>query len=124
MTENMVKFLGSSIVTNIVTNAGSMLVAYADSAIISFIPIIGQVATVVINCALGYIIIYAAVVIYFMFDSKLMQPDGILKVAEDDDTKHIIQDIIKKNNIEDIIKEGRNSYKKAKADGSAKLHYW
>lgn len=118
MSEHTAKFLGSAIVTNIVTNAGAMLVAYAGAAIISFIPIIGQVAAVAINGALGYIIIYAAAVIYLMLISKMMQPDGTLKVAENDDTKHIIQDIIKQNNIEDIIKEGRNSYKKAKADGS------
>lgn len=118
MSENTAKFLGSAIVTNIVTNAGAMLLAYAGAAIISFIPIIGQVAAVAINGALGYIIIYAAAVIYLMLISKMMQPDGTLKVAENDDTKHIIQDIIKQNNIEDIIKEGRNSYKNAKADGS------
>lgn len=118
MSEHTAKFLESAIVTNIVTNAGAMLVAYAGAAIISFIPIIGQVAAVAINGALGYIIIYAAAVIYLMLISKMMQPDGTLKVAENDDTKHIIQDIIKQNNIEDIIKEGRNSYKKAKADGS------
>ena len=118
MSEHTAKFLGSAIITNLVTNAGAMLVAYAGAAIISFIPIIGQVAAVTINGALGYIIIYAAAVIYLMLISRMMQPDGTLKVAEDDDTKHIIQDIIKKNNIEDIIKEGRNSYKKAKADGS------
>ena len=96
MSEHMAKFLGSAIVTNIVTNAGAMLVAYAGAAIISFIPIIGQVAAVAINGALGYIIIYAAAVIYLMLISKMMQPDGTLKVAEDDDTKHIIQDIIMK----------------------------
>ncbi len=118
MSENTAKFLGSAIVSNIVTNAGALLIAYAGAAIISFIPIIGQVATIAINGALGYIIVYAAAVIYLKLISNLIQPDGSLKVAENDDTKHIIQNIIKENNIEDIIKEGRNSYKKAKADGS------
>lgn len=118
MSENTAKFVGTAIMTNIVTNAGAMLVAYASAAIISFIPIFGQVAAAAINGALGYIIIYAAAIIYLLLISKMMQPDGTLKVVENDDTKHIIQEIIKKNNIEDIIKEGRNSYKKAKADGS------
>jgi hypothetical protein len=125
MSENTAKFIGSAIVTNIVTNAGAMMLAYAGAAIISFIPIIGQIAAVTINGALGYIIIYAAAVIYLNLISELMMPDGSLKVAENDDTKHIIQKIINETNIEDIIKEGRNSYKKAKADGSidnAKKH--
>lgn len=118
MSENTAKFIGSAIVTNIVTNAGAMLLAYAGAAIISFIPIIGQIAAVAINGALGYIIIYAAAVIYLMLISELMMPDGSLKVAENDDTKHIIQKIISETSMEDIIKEGRNSYKKAKADGA------
>lgn len=118
MSENTAKFIGSAIVTNIITNAGAMLLAYAGAAIISFIPILGQVAAVAICGALGYIIIYVAAVLYLMLITELMLPDGSLKVKEDDDTKHIIQDIIKKNHLEDIIKEGRNSYKKAKADGS------
>jgi len=125
MSENTAKFIGSAIVTNIVTNAGAMMLAYAGAAIISFIPIIGQIAAVTINGALGYIIIYAAAVIYLNLISELMMPDGSLKVAENDDTKHIIQKIINESNMEDIIKEGRNSYKKAKADGSidnAKKH--
>jgi len=125
MSENTAKFIGSAIVTNIVTNAGAMMLAYAGAAIISFIPIIGQIAAVAINGALGYIIIYAAAVIYLKLISELMMPDGSLKVAENDDTKHIIQKIINEANMEDIIKEGRNSYKKAKADGSidnAKKH--
>ena len=118
MSEHTAKFLGSAIMTNIATNAGATLAAYAGAAIISFIPLFGQVLSAVMVSALGYMMVYTAAVIYLMLISKLMQPDGTLKVAEDDDTKHIIQDIIKQNNIEDIIKEGRNSYKKAKADGS------
>lgn len=48
----------------------------------------------------------------------MMQPDGTLHVAESDDTKHIISDIINKSNIKDMIKEGKVSYKQAKEDGS------
>lgn len=118
MSEHTAKFIGSAIVTNIVTNGGALLVAYAGAAVLSFIPIFGQVASAAIDGALGYIIIYASAIIYLLLISKMMQPNGTIKVDEDDDTKHIIQDIIRQNNIEDIIKEGRNSYKKAKADGS------
>ena len=117
MSENTAKFIGSAIVTNMVTHAGSVLVAYAGAAIVSFIPLFGQVAAAAINGALGYILVYASAIIYLQLISRMMQPDGTLKVAENDDTKHIIQDIIKETNIEDLIKEGRNSYKKAKADG-------
>lgn len=117
MSEHTAKFIGSAILTNIVTAAGTQLLLYAGAAVISFIPILGQVLSAAMISALGYIMVYAAAVIYLMVISKLIQPDGTLKVAENDDTKRIIEGIIKENNIEDIIKEGRNSYKKAKADG-------
>ena len=42
MSEHTAKFLGSAVVTNIVTNAGAVLAAYAGAAILSFIPIICQ----------------------------------------------------------------------------------
>ena len=118
MSKNTVKFLGSAIVTNIVTGAGALLVGYAAAAVIGFIPIFGQAGAAIVNAALGYIIVYVAAVIYLMLISKMMQPNGELKVDENDDTKHIIKEIIDSNNIKEIIKEGRNSYKKAKADGS------
>lgn len=117
MSENTAKFISSAVLTNIVTSAGTLLATYATAAIIAFIPFVAQVAGAAINGALGYIIVYAAAIIYLQLISKMMQPNGTLKVAENDDTKRIIQDIIKENNIEELIKEGRNSYKKAKADG-------
>lgn len=118
MSEHTAKFLGSAIMTNIATNAGAALAAYAAAAVISFIPLFGQAIAAATIAALGYMMVYAAAVIYLMLITKLMQPDGTLKVPKEDDTKHIIEEIIKQNNIKEIIKEGRDSYKKAKADGT------
>ncbi|MCK8621054.1 zinc-ribbon domain-containing protein [Prevotella sp. E13-27] len=125
MSEHTVKFLGTAIITNLATNAGTTLASYAAAAVISFIPLFGQALSAATIAALGYMMVYTAAVIYLKLISRLMLPNGTLNVKEDDDTKHIIEDIIKKNNIKDIIKEGRNSYKQAKADGSldqAKKH--
>ena len=83
------------------------------------------IGSAAINGALGYIMIYVAALIYLQLITKMMQPDGTLKVMEEDDTKHIIEDIIKQNDLKKMIEEGRNSYKSAKADGSidqAKKH--
>ena len=125
MSEHTAKFLGTAIITNLATNAGTTLASYAAAAVISFIPLFGQALSAATIAALGYMMVYTAAVIYLKLISRLMLPNGTLNVKEDDDTKHIIEDIIKKNNIKDIIKEGRNSYKQAKADGSldqAKKH--
>ena len=125
MSENTAKFIGSAILTNIVTCSGVLLISYAGAAVLSFIPIWGQIGAAAINGALGYIMIYVAALIYLQLITKMMQPDGTLKVMEEDDTKHIIEDIIKQNDLKKMIEEGRNSYKSAKADGSidqAKKH--
>lgn len=117
MSEHTAKFLGSAIVTNIVASGGAIIAAYAGAVVLGLFPFFAPL-TIFINGALGYIIVYVSAIIYLQLITKLMQPDGTLKISESDDTKHIIQDIIKQNNMEEIIKEGRNSYKKAKADGS------
>ena len=117
MSENTAKFIGSAIVTNLITSAGALLATYAGAVVLGLFPFFAPL-TIFINGAIGYIIVYVAAVIYLRLITELIQPDGSLKVAENDDTKHIIKKIIKESDLKDIIKEGRNSYKNAKADGS------
>lgn len=118
MSENTAKFIGSAIVTNLVTNAGAFVAMLVGSTLLSFIPIAGTAAAIALNASLGYVLVYAAAVIYLKLITRMVQPDGTLNVAETDDTKHIIRDIIKETNIKDIVKEGKASYKQAQADGS------
>ncbi len=118
MSENTAKFIGSAIITNLVTNAGAFVAMLLGSTLLSFIPIVGTAAAIALNASLGYVLVYAAAVIYLKLITRMVQPDGTLNVAETDDTKHIIRDIIKETNIKDIVKEGKEAYKQAKKDGS------
>lgn len=118
MSENTAKFIGSAVLTNIVTCSGALLISYAGAAVLSFIPLWGQAAAAAIDGALGYIIIYTAATLYLELISEKIQPDGTLKMAANNDTEQFIKSFVKKSNIDDIIKEGRASYKKAKADGT------
>ncbi len=118
MSENTAKFIGSAIITNLVTNAGAFVAMLVGSTLLSFIPIAGTAAAIALNASLGYVLVYAAAVIYLKLITRMVQPDGTLNVAETDDTKHIIRDIIKETNIKDIVKEGKEAYKQAKKDGS------
>ena len=118
MSENTAKFIGSAIVTNLVTSAGAFIAVLIGSTIVSIVPLFGQAAAIALNAGLGYTIIYVSAIIYLKLITRMMQPDGTLKVAESDDTKHIIRDIIKESNIKDMVKEGKAAYKQAKADGS------
>ena len=117
MSENTAKFIGSAVVTNLITNAGAFVAVLIGSSIVSIIPG-AQVVSVAMNAALGYTIVYVSAIIYLKLITRMMQPDGTLKVSESDDTKHIIRDIIKKSNIKDMVKEGKAAYKQAKKDGS------
>ncbi len=117
MSENTAKFIGSAIVTNLITNAGAFVAVLIGSTIVSVIPG-GQVLSVAMNAALGYTIVYVSAIIYLKLITRMMQPNGTLKVSESDDTKHIIRDIIKESNIKDMVKEGKAAYKQAKKDGS------
>lgn len=118
MSENTAKFMGSAIITNLVTNAGAFVAMLLGSTLLSFIPIAGTAAAIALNASLGYVLVYAAAVIYLKLITRMVQPDGTLHVAESDDTKHIIRDIIKDTDIKEIVKEGKEAYKQAKDDGS------
>lgn len=117
MSENTAKFIGSAVVTNLVTSAGAFVAVLIGSSIVSIIPG-GQVLSVAMNAVLGYTIVYVSAIIYLKLITRMMQPDGTLKVSESDDTKHIIRNIIKESNIKDMVKEGKVAYKQAKKDGS------
>lgn len=117
MSENTAKFIGSAVVTNLITSAGAFVAVLIGSSIVSIIPG-AQVVSVAMNAALGYTIVYVSAIIYLKLITRMMQPDGTLKVSESDDTKHIIRDIIKESNIKDMVKEGKAAYKQAKKDGS------
>lgn len=118
MSENTAKFIGSAIITNLVTNAGAFVAMLVGSTLLSFIPIAGTAAAIALNASLGYVLVYAAAVIYLKLITRMVQPDGTLHVAESDDTRHIIRDIIKDTDIKEIVKEGKEAYKQAKDDGS------
>lgn len=118
MSENTAKFIGSAIVTNLITSAGAFVAVLIGSSILSIIPGVGTAAAIALNAALGYTIVYVSAIIYLKLITRMMQPDGTLKVSESDDTKHIIHDIIKESNIKDMVKEGKVAYKQAKEDGS------
>lgn len=118
MSENTAKFIGSAIVTNLITNAGAFVAVLVGSSILSIIPVVGTAAAIALNAALGYTIVYVSAIIYLKLITRMMQPDGTLKVSESDDTKHIIRNIIKESNIKDMVKEGKAAYKQAKEDGS------
>ena len=117
MSENTVKFIGNAILTNLIATGGAYLVAFAAAFVLSWIPFASAIGGL-INAALAYMVVYASAIIYLKLITLSVQPDGTIKLTATESTKDIIEDLIKQSNMEGVFREGRNSFKKAKADGS------
>ena len=118
MTKDTAKFLGSATVTNIALNAGAFIGAVIAAGLLAFIPGLGSAASAAIDAAMGYVLIYAAAIIYLKLITHFVHPDGTVSITESDGTKDVIKDIVRESSMRDIIKDGRESFKEAKKDGS------
>lgn len=125
MSDNTAKFIGSAMLTNLATNAGTMIIAYAASALLSWIPYFGQAAAAVTEGALGYMVIYVSAALYLKLLTQVMKANGSYQLTESEDTKTQIKEVFKETNMKDLIREAKESYKAAKANGeidAAKKH--
>lgn len=116
--ENVIKTIASAILTNLVVNAGSLLLAGTASTVLSFIPVFGSAIAAAINCTMGYIVIFVAAILYLKLITKMAQDDGTIVLDESDSTKDTIRSVVKDADLGSLIAEGKDAYKKAKADGS------
>ena len=117
MSEKTAKFIGSAILTNITLNAGTLLLSYAGAVAVSFIPIVGQLASAAVEATLGYMLIYVAAVLYLIFLAKVFKEKGKVEVVGDPSEKKIIKKVISNTNLKDLLKEAKNNYKDAKKRG-------
>lgn len=118
--ENVMKFVGSAMVTNIVTNAGTLLAGYALAAILSWIPILGQASSAAIDILLGYMLIYISAVLYLGLLTKVMKAKGSFELDDTKETEQSIKEVVGSSDVSAIMKEGRKAYKEAQNDGSLK----
>lgn len=110
------KFIASAIVTNLIANAGAIILALIASSILSLIPGGG----VIINATLGYVIIYACAILYLQLLTKVMKAKGTIEFNNDDETKNIIKNIVKDADLKGIVKEGKENFKTVDLDEARK----
>lgn len=115
--KNMVKVMAVAFATGLVANASTVLMYYAASAVISFIPILGSALAATANAAIGYIYIYVAAIVFLKLITKFAQPDGNINIPNQEEAQRVIKEIMSKTDLESIIKEGSASYKQAKNAG-------
>lgn len=118
--DNVLKFIGSAILTNLAANAGTYIVAYAAASILSFIPGLGTAGAVLIGAATGYMVIYAAAIVYLKLLTKMMKVSGNFDFDENDDTKAMVDDVLADADVKGIVEEGRDAFKDARKSGEFK----
>ena len=116
--ENFLKFIASAFVTNMAANIGSIVLALALSAALSFIPGIGSLASVAIVGIMGYVVVYASAVLYIMLLTRIFKAKGSVDdIASQEELKSYIDQVNKEADLSEIVKEGKQAYKQAKKDG-------
>jgi len=117
MSDNLAKFISSAVLSNLILNAGTLIIGYAAATVLSFIPVFGQVTSALLDGALGFILIYAAAVIYLKLLTQVMKVKGSINISQSDETKDYVKQVIKDTDLKNLIKEARNAYKEARANG-------
>lgn len=118
MSESVAKFLGSAVLTNLMTNAGSFVIGFAVGAVTSFIPIIGQLTAAAVDGALGFILIYVSAVIYLRILTQVMKVKGKIELTGTKEEEVIVQGVLKEMDLKKLIQEAKEQYKAAKASGA------
>lgn len=119
MKENVVKFIGSAMITNLATTAGSLLVSYVGATIISFLPG-ANILAVALYGMIGYVLIYASSLLYLNLLTKVMKAKGSFDLDTSDETKNIIGDVVKNSDIKNIIKEAKEVFEEKEKSGEFK----
>lgn len=119
MKENVAKFIGAAMLTNIAANAVTYLLAYVGAGILSYLPFANVLSTVLL-AAIGYILIYLSAVLYLKLLTEVMKAKGTFELDESDDTKKMIKSVVENSNLDEIIKEGRKVFKEAEKSGEFK----
>lgn len=125
LSDNLMKFVGSAMLSNLILNAGTIIIGYAAATVLSVIPVFGQITAALLDGALGYILIYAAAVLYLKLLTKVVKVKGNFEFKENTETKELVKDVIKETDMKKLIKEAKDAYKKSKASGEierAKSH--
>ena len=117
ISDHVMKFIGSAMLSNLILNAGTLILGYSAATVLSFIPLVGQFSAALLDGALGYILIYAAAVLYLKLLARMMDIKREIKIDDSPKTKEIIEDVVKSTNLKSLIAEAKIEYKKAKANG-------
>ena len=114
--KEILKTLGSAIITNI---AGSITAELIVGTVLSIIPGIGTVGAAALNGLMGYSVTYYSGIIFMNLLVRVFKAGGKLEDLSADDLKDIANEEVKATSFADIKEEAKAAYKNRKKDGVA-----
>lgn len=117
--DNVLKSLASALLTNIIASAGSLILIFIGSMLLSFIPGLGSVGAIAIDGFIGYVTVFTSGVLYIKLLTKLFKAGKGFNIA-DSDVKNLADDIVKESDIPEIIKAGKQAFNEDKKAGKFK----
>lgn len=117
--EEVVKFIGSAVLTNLATAATTLVASYVGATILSWLPFANLLAGVLI-AAMGYVLIYLSAIVYLNILTKVMRVKGSFNIDQSQATKELIADVVNETDVKGIIKEGTQLFKEAYKNGEFK----
>ncbi len=117
--DNILKSLASALLTNILASAGSLILMFIGSMLLSFIPGLGSAGAIAIDGFIGYITVFTSGVLYIKLLTKLFKAGKGFNIA-DGDVKKVADDIVNESDISEIIKEGKQAFNEDKKAGKFK----
>lgn len=114
LSKKKMKFLGSAVLSNIATAAGSFIVA----STVSLIPGVGSVAAVLLMAGAGYAMITVAGIFYVNLMSSAKEKGIDISTMSDEQLKEKMSELMKEQNVRGMMKEAQGEYVKARKAGT------
>lgn len=114
--ENVLKFIGSAMLTNISTNALTYAAAYIGASIISWLPG-ANILLLTFMAAMGYALIYVSALLYVKLLTEVMKAKGTIDLDASETTEDLIKNIVNKTDVNGAIKEARKVFDESKENG-------
>jgi hypothetical protein len=115
--ENMLKFIGSAVLTNLINNFGSYIASYVLAGVASLFIGVGTAVAFLIGAAIGYVCIYTAAVIYLKLLTKFVGGDGSVKINDEKAAKDAVDDVFGNTDVKSAIEEAQSAFKDARRNG-------
>ena len=111
--ENVLKFLGSAVVTNLITNFGAQILSLVGASVVSCLIGAGTLLSFVMGACVGYVCIYTAAIVYLNLLTRVKKEKGTFDFSDTETLKRFVKNVIK-----EAIKEARESFHDARKSGA------